>query len=293
MDFKNTLYTAMRFDFLYAGRYNFQHGWIYPESHIPYCMVRLIEKGEGLFIIDGEEFEVGEGQVVYIPQGCRLSCVTSSEDFQFISIRFRLCAQLDAGDFLADYYHIKRVTDSGDDDIISTYFSQVISYARKGGPSKVFRIRGNLELIIAWLCEHGDDGGAEMEEEGQSESFSIEENLRRATLVSKRTQDPRINALTEYILAHLDEDLNCSQLASMAGMSESSLRRLFKKHTGKSPVDYITDSRLAVAARRLLVSNEHIAQIAYSVGIGDANYFSRLFRENFGVSPLEYRRRAK
>ena len=132
MDFKNTLYTSMRFDFLYVGRYNFQKGWVYPESYIPYCMVRLIEKGRGLFIIDGEEFEVTEGQVVYIPQGCRLFCETSSEDFQFISIRFRLRAQLDASDFLADYYHIKRVTDTGGDENISTYFCQVISYAREG-----------------------------------------------------------------------------------------------------------------------------------------------------------------
>lgn len=293
MDFNNTLYTSMRFDFLYVGRYNFQKGWVYPESYIPYCMVRLIEKGRGLFIINGEELEVTEGQVVYIPQGCRLFCETISEDFQFISIRFRLCAQLGASDFLADYYHIKRVTDTGGDENISTYFCQVISYAREGGPSKVFRIRGNLELIIAWLCEHGGNDESCLDDEGQLEAFSAEEVVRRAELVSSRTQDPRINALTEYILAHLDEDLSCSQLAAMVGLSESSLRRLFKKHTGKSPVDYITDSRLTVAARRLLVSNEHIAQIAYSVGIGDANYFSRLFRENFGVSPQEYRRRAK
>ena len=295
-DLKNTLYTAMRLDFLYIDRYNFQRGWVYPERYIPYCMIRLIEKGDALFMIDGEEFPVHEGQVVYIPQGCRLFCETSSKSFQFISIRFRLRVQLDEGDFLADYYHIARVTDTLGDRFVSHCFNQTLTAAVSSCRSKLFLIRGNLELIIAWLCEHGDTEKAAIVEKKLSETikqYKIEDVLQRETIISKRTQDPRINALTDYILTHFDQTLSCSRLAEMVGLSESSMRRLFKKHTGKSPVDFITDSRLTVAARRLLVSNEHIAQIAYSVGIEDPNYFSRLFRENFGISPQEYRRNAE
>lgn len=148
-----TLYTAMRFDFLYVDRYVFQSGWVYPESYVPYCMVRLIQKGEALFTINGKEFHVREKQVVYIPEGCMLYCETSSKSFEFISIRFRLTAQLDSGDFLADYYRIKQVTNTDSDEDIEKRFINVWQSAISDHPWKLFSIRGNLELIIAWLVE--------------------------------------------------------------------------------------------------------------------------------------------
>ncbi|MCI9636477.1 MAG: hypothetical protein HFG77_08790 [Hungatella sp.] len=66
----------MRFNFLYAGRYVFRTGWTYPESYIPYNMVRYIVKGDAVFIIDGRKIVVHEKQIVYIPEGCRLACST-------------------------------------------------------------------------------------------------------------------------------------------------------------------------------------------------------------------------
>ena len=73
MEIKQALYTAMRFNFLYAGRYVFRTGWTYPESYIPYNMVRYIVKGDAVFIIDGRKIVVHEKQIVYIPEGCRLA----------------------------------------------------------------------------------------------------------------------------------------------------------------------------------------------------------------------------
>ena len=48
-----------------------------------------------------------------------------------------------------------------------------------------------------------------------------------------------------------------------------------------------------VAARRLLVTDARLSDIAYEVGFEDPNYFSRMFRRNFGASPQEYRRNAQ
>ena len=239
----HTLYTAMRFDFLYADRYVFQAGWIYPESYVPYCMVRLIQKGEAFFRINGEETLVRENQVVYIPEGCMLYCETQSKSFEFISIRFRLTAQLDSGDFLADYYRIGRVTETCGDTEITEHFTEVWQSATSNAPWKRFTIRGHLELIIAWL-------------------------------------------------SRIDEEFTASKLSEMADLSESSMRRLFVKYTGKSPLEFVQDLRLVIAARRMLVTNERISSIAYSVGISNPNYFSRIFREKFGVSPHVYRKNA-
>lgn len=290
MALMHSLYTAMRLDFIYVDRYVFQKGWIFPEAYVPYCMLRLIMKGSALFIINGTEVRIEENQIVYIPQGSQLYCETDSDSFDFISIRFRLTAQLDSGDFLAEYYHIPLVTSvDGDESVISS-FEAVLFAAKSNVKSKIFRIRGNLELIIAWLTEQAE--GEKTTIVVNPSELSITALLNRETVSLSRTMDPRITALVDYIVTNINRPFSARELAEMIDLSESSMRRLFRKHTGKSPVDFIRDTRLIVAARRLLVTNEHIAQIAYSVGINDPNYFSRLFHKNYGMSPQEYRHNA-
>jgi AraC-like DNA-binding protein len=50
---------------------------------------------------------------------------------------------------------------------------------------------------------------------------------------------------------------------------------------------------MVTAARMLLVSDERISSIAYTLGFDDPNYFARKFKERFGVSPQIYRQNAQ
>ena len=99
--------------------------------------------------------------------------------------------------------------------------------------------------------------------------------------------------LVDYILNHPTERFSTETLCRITNLSPSTLRRLFKEHTGKSPGAFIQDLRLMIAARRLLVTDARISDIAYQVGFEDPNYFSRMFRKNFGVSPQAYRENAQ
>lgn len=69
----------IRLTFLYIEFYSMGKTWVYPESYIPYNIFRYIVKGKAEFCIDGEEIIVKENQIVYIPQGCRMSCRALSE----------------------------------------------------------------------------------------------------------------------------------------------------------------------------------------------------------------------
>lgn len=79
----------------------------------------------------------------------------------------------------------------------------------------------------------------------------------------------------------------------MAGLGETRFRKLFKEQTGKSPGEYLRDMRMNLAARRLLLSAESVNDIAYSVGYEDANFFIRVFKKYFGVTPNQYRKISK
>lgn len=282
-----SLYASMRFNFLYADRYVFRRGWNYPDKYVPYCMLRYILTGRADFLMDGERYTVERNQVCYIPEGCRLECHALEDEFSFISIRFATTVQLNGSDFLSEYFHIPRVTRQAGPEVLG-YFQQVYENATSQNTSKLFRIRGNLELILAWLVEHTPE--ALVEESVQPEADCSVEGLRRRedrTHASHR--DPRIQVVVDYLVAHPAEPFDSEFLARMADMSPSSLRRLFKEHTGKSPGAFVKDLRMTTAARRLLVTNQRISAIAYELGFDDPNYFARIFKSVFGVSPQEYR----
>ena len=63
------MFDNIRFNFLYIDTYSFGKNWVYPESIVPYNMLRYIKFGSGTFFIDDEEFVVSKSQIVYIPKG--------------------------------------------------------------------------------------------------------------------------------------------------------------------------------------------------------------------------------
>lgn len=286
-----SLYSAMRFNFLYVDKYTFHSGWFFPEDYIPYCLLRFITRGEAVFKINGEEIIVHKNEIAYIPEGAVMSCWALSDNIEFYSIRFCVTARLNNSDFLGEYFHIPTITKNAQESVL-TYFQEIYQSATSQNPSRLFRIRGNLELILAYLTQRAN---AEGEAEAPSEhdvpdAHSLEAIRRRNAKTQNINRDPRIQVVVDYLTPHLNEPFTIQSLSEMAQVSQTSFRRLFKAHTGKSPSDYIRELRMTSAARMLLTSDREIAEIGYQVGFSDANYFSRTFRQVFGVSPHQYRR---
>ena len=93
----------------------------------------------------------------------------------------------------------------------------------------------------------------------------------------------------EYIHRHFREDLDVDALAQMEHMSCTAFRIAFKKHTGVSPNEYIISQRISAACHLLAHSNMSISAVAADVGYRDQYYFSRIFKQKVGISPLKYR----
>ena len=286
-----SLYSAMRFNFLYVDKYTFHSGWFFPEDYIPYCLLRFITRGEAVFKINGEEIIVHKNEIAYIPEGAVMSCWALSDNIEFYSIRFCVTARLNDSDFLGEYFHIPTITKNAQESVL-TYFQEIYQSATSQNPSRLFRIRGNLELILAYLTQRANaEGEAEvLSEHDVPDAHSLEAIRRRNAKTQNINRDPRIQVVVDYLTPHLNEPFTIQSLSEMAQVSQTSFRRLFKAHTGKSPSNYIRELRMTSAARMLLTSDREIAEIGYQVGFSDANYFSRTFRQVFGVSPHQYRR---
>ncbi|MBU5347128.1 response regulator transcription factor [Paenibacillus lautus] len=99
-----------------------------------------------------------------------------------------------------------------------------------------------------------------------------------------------IDSCKAYIDTHYSEDdLSLSTLAIKFHFNPSYFCMLFKTHTHMTVHQYITQTRMKVAAGLLLQTSQKVYQIAELVGYKDVKYFIRLFRKEFGSSPEEYR----
>lgn len=85
-------------------------------------------------------------------------------------------------------------------------------------------------------------------------------------------------------------DLNPSILSKMVCLSPSQLYRRIKAATAQTPIRFIRNARLKRAKELLSSTNFNISEIAYQVGFSDANYFSRTFHSEMGLSPSDFRK---
>ena len=115
---------------------------------------------------------------------------------------------------------------------------------------------------------------------------------KNATSVLQLLEDlftPRTATLREVIDTHLYSERSLKEMADMCHLSLSSFKREFKKIFNDSPMNYIMSRRLQKAADLLTLSSKSISHIAYETGFNDPAYFSRCFKNRWGLSPSAYR----
>jgi len=95
--------------------------------------------------------------------------------------------------------------------------------------------------------------------------------------------------VTSYIQDHYMDDLSVRELAERNGANENRLFYVFKKYAGMGPGDYLVRYRLNRAKELLITGDTTVGEIARSVGYNDPLYFSRIFKQRFGLPPSDLR----
>ncbi len=95
-----------------------------------------------------------------------------------------------------------------------------------------------------------------------------------------------ITSVETYIRTHPEDDLRLETLAAFAGYSPYFFHRLFLKHTGQTPRDYVNALRFE-RARRLLRQNYTVEAVAAAIGMS-ASYFNRFFKQRMRHTPRRW-----
>lgn len=107
----------------------------------------------------------------------------------------------------------------------------------------------------------------------------------------KRPEDEFLVRLHALMEKHMDDNsLNIDQLAEEIGLGRTIFFNKLKGLTGLSPVEFIREVRIKRAAQLLRDPNLNISEVTYMIGMNDSRYFSKCFKQAYGVTPTEYKR---
>jgi len=141
----------------------------------------------------------------------------------------------------------------------------------------------------------------EMEELAPGYEFLVETKLRELivflsrkyshVLEPKGSHFLKLSELVVYMEQNLKENLRFEQLAELANMSPTSLRRAFQHSFSCSPMGYLQKLRIQKAMLLMADPDRSITEIAHSVGYNDSSYFARVFKQETSQTPKMYRTR--
>lgn len=100
---------------------------------------------------------------------------------------------------------------------------------------------------------------------------------------------PAVQKSIEFIHSQLTKTISVDQISEHADMSSSYLTKLFKQTFGCGPIHYQQQQRMHLACRHLLNPYITVTQVAQKCGYGNVNFFIRVFKQNYKISPSKWR----
>lgn len=107
--------------------------------------------------------------------------------------------------------------------------------------------------------------------------------------ISASLSNPIVEKACVFMTEHMMEDISLERTAQEVNVSPFYLSKLFKEEKNQNFITYLTDIRMEKARALLKEPRASVKEVSAAVGYNDQNYFSRLFRNKFGMSPTEFR----
>lgn len=111
--------------------------------------------------------------------------------------------------------------------------------------------------------------------------------------VLRRSEMEKILEASNYIKNNLAAYKSVPSLTKITGLNPTKLQEGFKHLYGTTVNGYVFEARLNHAKDLLLGTDDSISEIVYKVGLSSKSYFSRIFKEQYGVQPSSFRKKQK
>jgi len=106
-------------------------------------------------------------------------------------------------------------------------------------------------------------------------------------------EDDPIALSINFMKNNLEKNFSIKELATMANYSISRYSEIFKNRTGSAPIQYFLQLKIQKSCQYLFFTKMTIKEICKEIGFDDQYYFSRMFRKQMGISPMQCRKQYK
>ena len=237
--------------------------------------------GRGVHNIDGNEYCVKSGDMVIVNYNQRHT-VIPTENLRYVDIMLKpeyvnktlkgtedLFLLLTLSDFSALSESVIRDEplihfDGGEKKKIDFLLGCIEDEQRSAAPAGEMIMRSSLSTILSLVFRK------------MSENKNVKLSVN--------------NGLLEYMKRNCGSRILINQMAAKCGYSVEHFSRIFKRYTGKTPVSYLTDCRIAKAKKLLLNTDKPIESIIFECGFSNRTAFFKKFSEREGITPLKLRK---
>lgn len=232
-------------------------------------------------ITSGEySFQATTGTIVLLREGeLRLTRNSSGDELSIIGFSYRYLLD-DTLNYLAmldapRYLHPSSQTLQSIHQVLNELITKSQNTSHAPSLSANALAEQALQITLDYWLEHA----------GLKSTF--EERLQQNI---QRHLSPDLFPVLSWIEQHYEDPTTLNQLASLAHLSPKHFARKFKATLGKTPMEYLRLHRLRHAANLLATDSADITHIAQRCGFDNVAHFSRLFKNQYGLPPLAFRR---
>lgn len=279
------MYFRMNFDRLpetvYFGRIRQGRQWSHGIWKLKNHLLLLAVSGQAVFTYSGHDSKISKGDWLFLPEKTEYS-VSAQEPFEYYFIHFNLACEP------SDSLPIPESTDSGynsfrlpKSDPHCVFLSDIMSLEAYSG---------ELSAFLAGMQQHQLQVNAErkllLDAQLTQLLIMLSVHNRKVTLPGKTSA--KLERILFYIQENFSDKITLASLSEHFELSKSYIIRLFRDNLNTTVTAYINRYKLNYAAVLLKSTTQNVTEVSESLGFTDCYYFSRLFKRQFGESPIKY-----
>lgn len=258
------------------------------EHHHDFIEIVFITKGKGIQVISNNEYEVSEGDI-FILQGFQNHYFKDAGKAEIVNLMFdpvKSPILVSPGVKTIDGYSALF--------ILEPRYRSRMRFKNMLHLNHVDLAKMEYILNIMLLEMAQKEAGYELFLKNKLEEIIIFLSRKYSQIsIPKAKSLVRIGKAIDFIENNFQNNIYIQQLAELSFMSVRNFQRVFKEATGLSPNSYLLDKRIQYSSKLLSETDSAIYDISERVGITDWYYFSKAFKNKFGISPRKYRKQNK
>ena len=255
------------------------HNWqIKSHQHNGLFQLLYLQAGHAQIQLDEQHHDMHAGQILLVPQMC-------IHGFKFdqnalghvITIAYPLIIELTKkmGGELTTFNHpsVHTLTEDEESKRTDMAFNAIAHEYQLHAPHRNLLIESFLTTILIWVSRNSHQLSLNNAQENEIGSKHL-------TYFGKLIEE-------EYASQHL-----VTYYADKIGITAAHLNVICRQNAGKSALHLIHDRLLLEAKRNLVYTTMSISIMSYALGFADPAYFTRFFKRNTGMSPMDFRKQA-